>query len=42
MNLTPGIEQLKRESRRLMWRKLEDAALVIGGIAAIIAIIITK
>ena len=42
MNLSPGIQQIKREERRLMWRHIEDAALILGGIAAIIVIIATR
>lgn len=42
MTIMPGIDQIKREERRLFWRHVEDAALILGGIAAIIAIIITK
>ena len=42
MNLTPGIEQQIREELRPIVRKLEDAALILGGIIAIIVIIIIK
>lgn len=38
MNLSPGIEQLKREDRRRMRRKIEDAALILGGIAALVVV----
>ena len=42
MTLMPNLAELKREERRLFWRHVEDAALILGGIAAIIVIIYTK
>lgn len=40
--LMPGLEYIRDAKRRQFRRKIKKAALILGGIAAVIAIIYTK